>query len=242
MLAIFALVKIPIYGLHANMQQRQRLKNLDRFKSNVKGVLVATDVAARGLDIQGIEHVVHYQLPRDADTFVHRSGRTARANTTGLSLALASPDDVPNYKRIIFKLYDGKDIPVFPVERSFYPAIKRRFSLAKQIDDIERKQRKAATTSGWFEKAAMEMDMELDDDLKEANDAATERAVPDTGKLKGLRAKLNQALSEDITHGPTSRLVVANKHMKRERALAKQGARGAALAAASLSLSNVQTL
>jgi ATP-dependent RNA helicase DDX24/MAK5 len=64
------------------------LKNLDRFKSRKTTVMVATDVAARGLDIQGVQHVIHYQLPRETDLYIHRSGRTARASATGTSVML----------------------------------------------------------------------------------------------------------------------------------------------------------
>jgi len=65
------------------MQQRQRLKNLDRLRRNEKCVVVATDVAARGLDVPKVEHVIHYHVPRSAEIFVHRSGRTARAAAKG---------------------------------------------------------------------------------------------------------------------------------------------------------------
>ncbi len=56
-------------------------------------VLVATDIAARGLDIPSVDHVIHYQIPRSADVYVHRSGRTARAKNRGFSLQLVAPDE-----------------------------------------------------------------------------------------------------------------------------------------------------
>lgn len=59
--------KCCFQALHASMQQRQRLKSLERFSSNPRAVLLATDVAARGLDIPDIEHVIHYQVPRTAE-------------------------------------------------------------------------------------------------------------------------------------------------------------------------------
>lgn len=55
--------------------------------------MLATDVAARGLDVLGVEHVVHFQLPRTADAYVHRSGRTARAGQAGLGLILLAPEE-----------------------------------------------------------------------------------------------------------------------------------------------------
>ncbi|KAJ1955886.1 ATP-dependent RNA helicase, partial [Dispira parvispora] len=74
---VFQLLQVPAYGLHSQMEQRARLKNIDRFKANKHAVLIASDVAARGLDIPLVEHVVHYQIPTAADVYVHRSGRTA---------------------------------------------------------------------------------------------------------------------------------------------------------------------
>ena len=62
---------------------------MDRFSDSSNGFLIATDVAARGLDIPNVEHVVHYQVPRTSESYIHRSGRTARATKQGLSLLLA---------------------------------------------------------------------------------------------------------------------------------------------------------
>ncbi len=97
-----------VYGLHAEMQQKQRLKNLDRFKSNDNAILIASDVASRGLDIPLVDHVIHYQLPRTAEIYVHLSGRTARgADGEGVSIMLCSPEEVALYKKICFALKKG---------------------------------------------------------------------------------------------------------------------------------------
>jgi len=64
-----------------------------RFASSSNGVLIATDVAARGLDIPSVDHVIHFQLPRTADAYIHRSGRTARAKQDGFSLQMVSPEE-----------------------------------------------------------------------------------------------------------------------------------------------------
>src|SRR4051812_39824570 len=78
-----------------------------RFKQNNKAVLIASDVAARGLDIPLVEHVVHYQLPRSSEIYVHRSGRTARANREGVSLMLCAPEEVGAYKKLCSVLNKG---------------------------------------------------------------------------------------------------------------------------------------
>lgn len=108
---ILNLLNVPCYGLHAEMQQRQRLKNLDRFKDQKHAVLIASDVAARGLDIPSIQHVIHYQLPRTADLYVHRSGRTARALSNGISVMLCSPEESKVYKKICSILKNSEFYP-----------------------------------------------------------------------------------------------------------------------------------
>jgi ATP-dependent RNA helicase DDX24/MAK5 len=67
---LFTLLQCKPGALHAQLQQRQRLKSLDRFAANPKGLLFATDVAARGLDIQGVQHVIHYQVPRTSEVSI----------------------------------------------------------------------------------------------------------------------------------------------------------------------------
>ncbi len=80
-------------ALHGDLAQNQRDAVMARFRSGVLSLLVATDVAARGLDIDEITHVIHYQLPDDPQTYTHRSGRTARAGRAGISLVLATPKE-----------------------------------------------------------------------------------------------------------------------------------------------------
>ena len=77
--AIFRIVGLDVLPLHASMQQRQRLKNLDRFKKRENSILIATDVAARGLDIPNVAHVLHFDVPHNGEIYIHRAGRTARA-------------------------------------------------------------------------------------------------------------------------------------------------------------------
>ncbi|GAB5359651.1 hypothetical protein AAMO2058_000561600 [Amorphochlora amoebiformis] len=77
-----------VHVIHARQQQRQRLKALEKFRNNTEGILIATDVAARGLDIPAVKNVVHYQLPASAETYIHRSGRTARMNENGTVVAV----------------------------------------------------------------------------------------------------------------------------------------------------------
>ncbi len=82
---------IPAEAIHGDLDQNAREAVLSRFRSNQLKVLVATDVAARGLDIEDISHVFNYHLPDDAEVYVHRIGRTGRAGRTGVAITLVSP-------------------------------------------------------------------------------------------------------------------------------------------------------
>ena len=79
--------------IQGDMDQGERIRELDRFKAGEVTVLVASDVAARGLDIKGVSHVVNYDVPWHPDDYVHRIGRTGRAGATGKAFTLATPDD-----------------------------------------------------------------------------------------------------------------------------------------------------
>ena len=79
--------------IHGDMEQADRIKELDRFKSEEINILVASDVAARGLDIKGVSHVFNYDVPWHPDDYIHRIGRTGRAGKTGVAITLATSAD-----------------------------------------------------------------------------------------------------------------------------------------------------
>ena len=82
-------------AIHGNKSQGQRERALDAFKRGTAPILVATDIAARGIDVSGVTHVIQYDLPDVPETYVHRIGRTARAGASGEAVALVTPDEVP---------------------------------------------------------------------------------------------------------------------------------------------------
>lgn len=77
------------------------------FRSIPSSVLLATDIAARGLDIPAVDHVIHFQIPRTADTYIHRSGRTARAMNKGFSMLMVGPDERRVVKALMGSLSRG---------------------------------------------------------------------------------------------------------------------------------------
>ena len=86
--------------IHGDMEQSQRIAELDRFKAGDVNILVASDVAARGLDIKGVSHVFNFDAPWHPDDYVHRIGRTGRAGATGVAFTLVTPDDAENIANI----------------------------------------------------------------------------------------------------------------------------------------------
>ncbi len=89
-----------IEGISSDLEQREREQVLSRFRSRRTRVLVATDVISRGIDIKDIHLIINYDVPRDAEDYVHRVGRTARAEATGVALTLINEDDMLRFKRI----------------------------------------------------------------------------------------------------------------------------------------------
>ncbi len=92
---------LPCEPLHGDMAQAERERVLASFRAGRTNVLVATDVAARGLDIPEVDLVVHYELPRESESFLHRSGRTGRAGRSGTTIAMYSRNEIGTFKRIL---------------------------------------------------------------------------------------------------------------------------------------------
>jgi superfamily II DNA/RNA helicase len=102
--------------IHGDMEQPERLKELERFKSGEINILVASDVAARGLDIKGVSHVFNFDVPWHPDDYIHRIGRTGRAGKTGTAITLVGKEDaeaLENIQKLI-----GTKIPELEVEGS----------------------------------------------------------------------------------------------------------------------------
>ncbi|MET3291836.1 UNVERIFIED_CONTAM: ATP-dependent RNA helicase RhlE [Brevibacillus sp. OAP136] len=102
-------VKISAQAIHGNKSQNARQTALSNFRSGVTRVLVATDIAARGIDIEELSHVINFNLPNIPETYVHRIGRTGRAGLSGTAISFCETDEIP-YLKDIEKLI-GKTIP-----------------------------------------------------------------------------------------------------------------------------------
>ncbi len=108
-----------IDALHGDLTQQQRDKVMGQFRDKSLQLLIATDVAARGIDVQGITHVINYELPDDTEVYTHRSGRTGRAGNTGISMSIVHARELYRLKQIEkmvqqpfhrFEIPSGKDV------------------------------------------------------------------------------------------------------------------------------------
>ncbi|XP_018335713.1 ATP-dependent RNA helicase DDX24 [Agrilus planipennis] len=205
--SLLSVLQINVLPLHASMQQRQRLKNLDRFRDDPQSILIATDVAARGLDIPSVDHVLHYQMPRTSESYVHRSGRTARASKDGITVLLIDPSELQSYLRLCRTLGKGEDMPLFPVQQNILAAVKQRVNLAREVEKLELQNRKKSSEKGWLQKAADDMDIILDDDLvKEEEDNFLDSA----NSLKYVQKKRKQLA--DLLNKPVFTIGFSGKY------------------------------
>mgnify|MGYP002718870192 CR=1 FL=1 len=142
-------------------------------------MLIATDVAARGLDIPNVEHVIHFNLPRTADAYIHRSGRTARAQNPGFALQLCAPEEkgmqralMKSLGRSAFSFYPprganglGAELPDLPIESGFLPKLRERITLARDIEKAQHQVKKDNHDKNWLKEAAEAMDLDIDPDM-----------------------------------------------------------------------------
>lgn len=110
---ILRLLSFPAVPLHGQLSQSARLGALNKFKSGARSILVATDVASRGLDIPAVDCVINYDIPTHSKDYIHRVGRTARAGRAGKSVTLVTQYDVELFQRIEGVI--GKKMDEFPL-------------------------------------------------------------------------------------------------------------------------------
>lgn len=122
-------------ALHGDLSQAQRDFVMKRFRNRTLQMLVATDVAARGIDVDSITHVINYNLPEDVENYTHRSGRTGRAGKSGISIAIISPKEtgkIKDIERILTNKFEKLDVPT-----GVDVCEKQLFHLVHQLHDVE---------------------------------------------------------------------------------------------------------
>ncbi|CEP64234.1 ATP-dependent RNA helicase LALA0_S10e05556g [Lachancea lanzarotensis] len=214
---------ISSFQIHSSMTQKNRLKNLEKFRQEASSnkthgkptVLIASDVAARGLDIPDIKHVLNYHLPRSADVYIHRSGRTARGDNEGVSVMICSPQEAMGPLRKLRKVLSSKseaahgkkwqkDVPVFPIEPGVLSQLRDRGAIANELAEDQLATRSLTKDANWLKKAADDLGIELDSEDESKDIILAKNKVKKQGKqlgkqeVKDLQFQLKQMLKKPI--------------------------------------------
>ncbi|KAJ4988321.1 DEAD/DEAH box helicase [Stagonosporopsis vannaccii] len=227
-------LNLPALPLHSSMIQKARLRSIERFKERPGSILVATDVAARGLDIPKVDLVIHYHLPRAADTYVHRSGRTARADASGSSIIICAPEEVAGVRRLVAKVHARAEsakeqtnkkrayfIRTLDIDRRIVGRLKPRATLSKKLADTVIAKEKKNSTDDMFMQAAE--DLGIDYDSEEFEKEAKGKKGRGSGRKKkeksasemtkaefaAIRHELKGLLAERINTGVSARYLTS---------------------------------
>ncbi|KAF2825377.1 DEAD-domain-containing protein [Ophiobolus disseminans] len=225
-------LQLPALPLHSSMAQKARMRTIERYKERPGSILVATDVAARGLDIPKVELVIHYHLPRAADTYVHRSGRTARAEASGSSILICAPEEVAGVRRLIAKVHARADeapkskktayfIRTLDIDRRIVARLKPRATISKKLADTVIAKEKNHSENNSMRQAAE--DLGVDYDSEEFEKEARGKKGRGTGRKKkekeasnmtkgeqqALRYELKALLSQRINTGVSARYLTS---------------------------------
>lgn len=186
---------IPAVALHGDLPMRARLAAVDNMlgSSTEAGVfaLVCTDVAARGLDLPQVGLVIHYDIPRTPQVFIHRSGRTARIGAEGACVSLVSPGDMPFHVAILKHLNSNQDkFPQLPLSRQAVEAVQGKVTLAQRIFSIAGALSRVGRLTGWV--SGMVAGTGLEDIEEENQDeyATEEQGGMTKQEIKSKKAEL----------------------------------------------------
>jgi len=112
--------------IHGDLSQKQRNSAIYRFRNGSEDILVATDIVARGIDVPAVGHVINYDVPEDPDTYFHRIGRTARANSDGKAISLVAIEKISDFEKIlrytkykVRQLNEEIGIPIPKIQKGF---------------------------------------------------------------------------------------------------------------------------
>ncbi|UKZ82984.1 hypothetical protein TrVFT333_010785 [Trichoderma virens FT-333] len=220
--------------LHSQMIQKARLRSIERFAAASNSILVATDVAARGLDIKEVDQVLHYHVPRQADTYIHRSGRTARGDRSGVSVILCSPEEVLPTRRLASKVHAEREggsgvkrehfIETLSIDRKIAAHLKSRVDLAKRIADAVLAKEKGHSEDTWLRNAAEELGVDYDSEEFDGSAPGNwggrgggrkkkekEARQLSKAEMGALRAQLREELSKRVNLGVSEKYITGGR-------------------------------
>ena len=234
---LLTLLNISSLPLHSQMPQKSRLRSVERFSSSTHParVLIATDVAARGLDIPNVQLVVHYHVPRAADAYVHRSGRTARAGLNGKSLLLCAPEEVKGVRGLVARVHarssasEGKKgkfyMRTVEPDKNLVERLKPRVTIAKKISEAGLVGEKRKIEDDWVKAAKEELGVESGDSEdgtlgfggkgggrgrgKGRREREKKAGALSKSELGALRAELKSLLAKRVNVGVSEKYLTA---------------------------------
>lgn len=182
-----------ITSIHSKLKQKQRLKRLEQFTKHGKSILICTDLASRGLDLPDVDTVIHFQPPRGANLFIHRSGRTARLSAEGVAVCICLSSEMEKWEEL-FKAINRSINEVEEIMECIpqkqYQQYKKLMALANAIESKEHQLSKETKTESWLQTAAKQADIELsDEDMDEEHSMSRLKAY--RSLKSGKRALLN---------------------------------------------------
>lgn len=183
----------------SKMRQVHRIQRLEDFQNSKKTVLITTDVASRGIDIPNVKLVIHYHMPRDFDTFIHRCGRTARADTEGLSILIADADDHKRFNSFVRDLGGSnvESIVISPSELyKSHDLVEKALKLERETFQLDKKEK----NNSWIRKAAEEIGIDEFDDIQDVD----EHKQVIKAKRNELKFAKKRHFAELIAHNTTA--------------------------------------
>ncbi len=190
----------PAAALHGDLSQGQRDAVMRQFRRSTVRIMVATDVAARGLDVNDITHVIHYDLPGDAEAYTHRSGRTARAGKTGASVVIATRNEMGR-----LRLFEKQLRITFSVDKlPSGTAVRRRQidALAERIKSAGAATRMGEEDLGTLRDALGDLD----------RDTLIQALVP--GEIRKMLADSRNAENLDVSPKPVGKTAAVKRQLK----------------------------
>jgi ATP-dependent RNA helicase DDX24/MAK5 len=210
-------------SLHSGMEQKARLRTMEKFSATPNAVLIATDVAARGLDIPHVGQIIHYHVPRSADMYIHRSGRTARGEEIGTSVVICSPEEVVPFRRLVASVHakakaSKRNVQDLSLDGRVISRLKQRSTLAKKIADVTISKEIGGSEKDFFREAAEDLGVEYDSDELEnpkgkrgrgnmRRAKQMENKQVSKGQLRAWKAELAALLSQRVNVGVSEKYI-----------------------------------
>ena len=204
---------VKVVGIHSNLRQKDRLKKLDQFKAASATVMIATDLAARGLDLPSVKAVVHLQPPRTPEALIHRSGRTARAGREGECAMIVTPKMAVQWNRTIKQALgiNADEVESITPVSTDLNRVREIHRLANKIEGESHRTRRDSKEKAWTKKTCQEADLWDSDALSDSEGYESDVVLADGGAVGVKRiaetVNANQQALNELLRNPLPSLI-----------------------------------